>query len=147
MAPVVATIEVDRPAAEVFAYATDPSRFHEWQKGVTAGHLDQPGEPSVGARCVTTRRVGFSDRAVISEITCFEPPRRWGIEGIGGPIRARVDVVVEPLAEDRSRLTITVDFEGHSIGRILVPLMVVPEARKEMPDNLAKLRRELQRSA
>jgi hypothetical protein len=58
-----------------------------------------------------------------------------------------VDVVVEPLAHRRSRLTITVDFEGHGIGRILVPLMVVPEARKEMPYNLAKLRRELQRSA
>jgi hypothetical protein len=28
--PVVTTIEVDRPAAEVFAYATDPGRFREW---------------------------------------------------------------------------------------------------------------------
>jgi hypothetical protein len=36
MAPVVATIEVDRSAAEVFAYATDQNRFHQWQKGVTA---------------------------------------------------------------------------------------------------------------
>jgi hypothetical protein len=81
MAPVVATIEVDRAAAEVFAYATDPSRFHEWQKGVTAGHLDQPGEPSVGARCVTTRRVGFSDRPVTSEITCFRTAQEVGHQG------------------------------------------------------------------
>jgi hypothetical protein len=35
----------------------------------------------------------------------------------------------------RSRLTITVDFTGHGIGKLLVPLMVRPEARKEMPDN------------
>jgi hypothetical protein len=28
---------VDRPAAEVFAYATDPTRFHEWQHGVIDG--------------------------------------------------------------------------------------------------------------
>jgi uncharacterized protein YndB with AHSA1/START domain len=28
MAPVVASIEVDRPAVEVFSYATDPRRFH-----------------------------------------------------------------------------------------------------------------------
>ena len=26
------SIEVDRPAEDVFAYATDPSRFHEWQQ-------------------------------------------------------------------------------------------------------------------
>jgi uncharacterized protein YndB with AHSA1/START domain len=147
MAPVVASIEVDRPAVEVFTYATDPSRFHEWQKGVTAGHLDGPDEPSVGARCITTRRIGLADRPSTSEITQLDPPRRWGIKGVDGPIRARVDVMVEPLTDSRSRLTITIDFEGHGMGRILVPLVVVPEARKEMPENLAKLRRQLQGSA
>jgi uncharacterized protein YndB with AHSA1/START domain len=144
MAPVVASIEVDRPAEEVFAYATDPSRFHEWQKGVTAGHLDAEGEPSVGARCVTTRRIGFADRPVTSVITHFDPPRTWGVKGVDGPIRAKVDLVVEPLTDNRSRLTITLDFVGHGIGRILVPTVVVPAARKEMPENLATLRRQLQ---
>jgi uncharacterized protein YndB with AHSA1/START domain len=33
MAPTIARTVVDRPAAEVFAYATDPTRFHEWQAG------------------------------------------------------------------------------------------------------------------
>jgi Polyketide cyclase / dehydrase and lipid transport. len=35
MAPTIASTVVDRPAAEVFAYATDPTRFHEWQQGVS----------------------------------------------------------------------------------------------------------------
>jgi uncharacterized protein YndB with AHSA1/START domain len=146
MAAVAATIEVDRSAAEVFAYATDPTTFHEWQKGVIASQLDGPDEPSVGARCITTRRIGFADRPVTSEITHLDPPRTWGIQGVDGPIRARVDVTVEPLTVSRSRLTITVDFEGRGFGRILVPLVVVPEARKEMPENLAKLQRTLQRA-
>ena len=55
--------------------------------------LRSPGpardEPSVGARCVTTRRIGFVDRPVTSEITRIDPPRRWGIKGVDGPIRAR----------------------------------------------------------
>jgi hypothetical protein len=29
MAPVVTNAEIDRPAAEVFAYATDPARFSQ----------------------------------------------------------------------------------------------------------------------
>ncbi len=145
MASVVASIEVDRAAEEVFTFATDPSRFHEWQKGVVSGQLDPPDEPSVGARCVTRRRIGFAVRPVTSEITRIDPPRRWGLKGVDGPIRASVDVVVEPLTNSRSRLTITIDFDGHGIGRILVPLVVVPEARKEMPENLVKLRRQLQR--
>ncbi len=32
MAPVIASTVVNRPAAEVFAYATDPARFREWQQ-------------------------------------------------------------------------------------------------------------------
>ena len=63
--------------------------------------------------------------------------------GIDGPIRAIVDVTVEPLAADRSRLTIAVDFDGHGIGKLLVPLVVRREARKEMPANLAALKRRL----
>jgi SAM-dependent methyltransferase len=55
---------VDRPAADVFAYATDPTRFHEWQQGLIDGHLDPPGPAQVGTKCLTTRRIGGASRAV-----------------------------------------------------------------------------------
>ena len=51
------------------------------------------------------------------ELTHIDPPRAWGVRGTDGPIRATVDVTVEPLNETRSRLTISVDFDGHGIGR------------------------------
>jgi hypothetical protein len=66
------------------------------------------------------------------------------VRGIDGPIRAAVDVRVEPLTDFRSRLTISVDFTGHGIGKILVPLMVRREARKEMPDNMAALKQRME---
>jgi hypothetical protein len=34
-----------------------------------------------------------------------------------------------------------VDFTGYGIGKILVPLMVRREARKEMPENIVALKR------
>ena len=34
MAPTIASTVVDRPAAQVFAYATDPACFPEWQQDV-----------------------------------------------------------------------------------------------------------------
>jgi uncharacterized protein YndB with AHSA1/START domain len=141
---IVASTEVERPAAEVFAYATDPTRFSEWQKGVVDGHLDQPGTPAVGARCLTTRRIGGANRPVTSELTHIDPPRTWGVRGIDGPIRAAVDVTVQPVTDARSRLTIAVDFEGHGIGKVLVPLVLRREARKEMPANLAALKGRLE---
>jgi uncharacterized protein YndB with AHSA1/START domain len=44
MPPVVTSAEIGRPAAEVFAYATDPTLFKEWQKGVVDGHMDGPAD-------------------------------------------------------------------------------------------------------
>ncbi|MEP6648506.1 MAG: SRPBCC family protein [Lapillicoccus sp.] len=142
----VTSIEVGRPAEEVFAYATDPTRFVEWQQGVVGGHMDSGDGrgPAVGDVCVTIRRIGGAERPATSRLVALEPPRAWAVRGIDGPIRAAVDVTVEPLAATGSRLTIAVDFEDHGIGKILVPLMVRREARKEMPGNLANLKIRLE---
>jgi uncharacterized protein YndB with AHSA1/START domain len=150
MSAIVASTEVERPAAEVFAYATDPARFKEWQKGVVDGHMDGSangiGSPTVGTRCVTTRRVGGANRLATSELVHIDPPRTWRVRGLDGPIRAEVDVLVEPVTDSRSRLTIRVDFAGHGIGKVLVPLLVRREARKEMPENLAALKQRMEAS-
>jgi uncharacterized protein YndB with AHSA1/START domain len=132
MSPITATAEVDRSATDVFAYATDPTRFSEWQKGVVEGHM-------------TTRRIGFANRPVTAEVTHIDPPRTWSVRGIDGPIRAVVDLTVETVADNRSRITISIDFQGQGIGKLLVPLVVRREARKEMPANLATLKALLER--
>jgi hypothetical protein len=142
--PIITTTEVAKPATQVFTYATDPTRFHEWQEGVVDGHLDKPGPPQPGAKCLTIRRIGWANRAVTSELTHIDPPRTWGVRGIDGPIRATVDLTVDSLTETHARLTIAVDFEGHGIGKVLVPLVVRPQARKEMPRNLATLKRRIE---
>ena len=78
MPPITVSTDVDRSAQEVFAYATDPTRFHEWQHGVVDGHLDRPGTPAVGDRCSTTRRIGGANRASTSEVAHINPPTTWG---------------------------------------------------------------------
>jgi hypothetical protein len=143
MPPIVSSAEIDRPAPEVFAYATDPSRFSEWQQGVVEGHMDTQA-PALGAKCVTTRRIGGANRPSTSELVHYDPPKTWGVRGIDGPIRAAVDLSVEPMTDSRSRLTISVDFVGHGVGKILVPLMVRREARKEMPDNMKALKQRIE---
>lgn len=76
------------------------------------------------------------------------PPCAWSVRGINGPIRARVDLTVEVLSESRSRLSITVDCDGHGIGRVLVPLVVrrhLPKCLRTSPGSRNKWR--LARSA
>jgi hypothetical protein len=106
--------------------------------------MEADGAPTVGTHCHTTRRIGRANRPSVSEVTHIDPPKSWGVRGIDGPIRAIVNLTVEPLTLDTSQLTISVDFTGHGIGKILVPLIVRREATKEMPTNLAALKQRLE---
>jgi hypothetical protein len=69
MAPLVSTIEINRPQDEVFAYVTDPSTFVEWQEGVVGGGMEGGRTPALGSKCTTTRRIGGSQRPSTSEVT------------------------------------------------------------------------------
>jgi uncharacterized protein YndB with AHSA1/START domain len=148
MAPIVSSIEISRPPQEVFAYVTDPSRLAEWQESLISSRPEGGGPPAVGSKAIMTRRVGRSERTMTMQLTNFSPPRSWGARGIDGPIRAIVNGTVEPLeGEAGSRVTIELDFEGHGLGKLLVPLVVRRQAQRELPRNLRSLRGQLESEA
>ena len=95
-----------------------------------------------------TRRIGRGERTMTSELTEYDPPRRFAFRGIDGPVRAVGNSTVEPLEDGtRSRVTIDLDFEGHGIGKLLVPLVVRRQARNEVPRSCRKLKERLESSA
>jgi uncharacterized protein YndB with AHSA1/START domain len=148
MAPIVSSIEIARPPEEVFAYVSDPSRLAEWQESVVSARAEVGGPPAVGSKAVTTRRIGRLERVMTMEMTNISPPRDWAVRGIDGPVRGVVNGTVEPLDDGaRSRVTIELDFEGHGLGKLLVPLVVRRQAQKEMPRNLQNLRERLESGA
>ncbi|MGH3626643.1 MAG: SRPBCC family protein, partial [Mycobacteriales bacterium] len=66
--------------------------------------------------------------------------------GLDGPIRGMVEVNVETLdGGTRCRVTIALDFEGHGIGKLLVPLMVRRQAESEMPANMRRLKERIEK--
>jgi uncharacterized protein YndB with AHSA1/START domain len=118
MSALVSTIEIDRPPAQVFAYATDPERFPEWQRDVTGVRVE--GQ----SRFVTTRRFARAERTMTQEVVRNDPPRTWAARGLDGPIRPSASITVEPLDDgQRSRVTFTLQFEGHGLGVALLPLV------------------------
>jgi len=144
MTPITTSVEIERSPAEVFAYVTDPRRMPEWQQGAISGHMDGP-MTQVGSRCTTVRKIGGREREVMTTITEYDPPRRWADRGVDGPIRAIVAVTVEPLGDaSRSRLTIDLDFTGHGIGKLLVPLVVRRQAAGEMPQNVRRIKQRIE---
>jgi uncharacterized protein YndB with AHSA1/START domain len=136
--PIVSTIDIARPPAEVFAYATDPARFPEWQKDIV--RVTPAGEN----RFTTTRRFARAERTLTQEITESSPPHRWSARGLDGPIRPIASVVVEP-HDGGSRVTFSLDFEGHGVGVGLLPL-VRRQARRGTPISYRNLKRLLESS-
>jgi uncharacterized protein YndB with AHSA1/START domain len=144
VAPIVSSIEISRPPEQVFSYVTDPSRLAEWQESVVSTRTEASGPSDVGSKVAMTRRIGRLERTMTSELT-VSPPRSWAVRGIDGPVRGMVKGTVEPLnGSTRSRVTIELEFEGHGIGKLLVPLVVRRQAAKEMPRNLQHLKDRLE---
>jgi hypothetical protein len=60
---------------------------------------------------------------------------------------ATVDGLVEPLDNgERSRVTLRFELEGRGLGKLLVPLVVRPQVRRQLPRNEQKLKEVLERT-
>jgi hypothetical protein len=108
--------------------------------------VDSDDAPTdVGTRVVVIRRAGWRDIESVVEVTEFQPPTRWGVRGVDGPVRGDVTGTIEPLDNGaRSRVTLNLELEGHGIGRVLLPLFVRRQAKNEMPLNAQNLKKLLE---
>jgi uncharacterized membrane protein len=144
MAPIVESVEISKPPQEVFAYLDALERHGEWQGQIVEVVSASEGPTRVGSRATDKRRVPGGMREVTYEIIEHDPPRRTRFRGVDGPIRPVGTVTVDPLDDgSRSRVTLELDFEGHGIGKLLVPV-VRANARKQVPQDQARLKERLE---
>jgi uncharacterized protein YndB with AHSA1/START domain len=137
--------DVDRRPEDVWAYMTDPSHLPEWQLSAVAAEQLDDRPFGLGSRVRVTRHVGSRDMPMTMECTEYEPQRAWTVQGIDGPIRGRFHSEVTPIDDGRrSHVTMDLDFEGHGIGKVLLPLVVRPQVRKELPRNERLLKDKLE---
>jgi len=144
MAPMVHSVEIDRSREDVFAYATDPTRFPEWQEAVVRASRQGSGPLQQGSRISLTRRMGKREQTMTSELTEYSPPESYAFRVVDGPVRALGKGSFDALGDARTRFTFELDFEGHGIGKLLVPLFVRRQAAKELPESHANLKRKLE---
>ena len=147
MAAIVESIDIARPPEDVFWYAADFSHFPEWQAGVESVRRESGAPLAGGSRATVIRQAGPRKLTRTEEITELDPPRRWTVRGVGGPLTAIAKATIEPLDDgERSRVTIALEFEGHGIGTGLLPL-VRRQARRQLPRNEQRLKELLERGA
>lgn len=145
MAPIVHSVEIARRPEDVFAYVTDPSHFTEWQEAVVDAHAVGSEPLHQGSKVSMTRKVGRRDQTMTAELTEFSPPESYAFRVLDGPVRGFGSGRFEPLdGGSRTRFTFELDFEGHGMGKLLVPLVVRRQAAKELPESHAHLKEKLE---
>jgi uncharacterized protein YndB with AHSA1/START domain len=64
MAPITATIEIDRPPEEVFDYLSQLDKHGEWQDAIKSIEVLTPGPTAVGTRARIVREGPGGDQTI-----------------------------------------------------------------------------------
>ena len=114
------TIDVARPAEEVFAHLVDLDSLPEWQSSAVESRADEP--LAEGVRIFECRRA--LGREVHSElvVTEFEPPRQLTLKTLKGPVKFTVDHRLAE-ADGGTRLTVVAEGKAGGLMRIGGPVL------------------------
>jgi uncharacterized membrane protein len=138
MADISESIDIDRPAEEVFAYLDDLTHAVDWQASALEVSVD--GTPTrVGTRVTERRRAPGGDQAVTYEVTEHEPGRALAFSGQGGPLRIAVRFAVAPRGAEACTVEVQFSFTAGGMGRFVLPL-VRREAGEQVPGDLRRLK-------
>ena len=96
MATGEASIHIDRPPDEVFAFVADPANNPLWRKNVIRTEWLDDGPMRVGRRGRQTARLLGRHWTVEAEVIEWEPPRSATWRTVQGPVSVRSWVRVEP---------------------------------------------------
>ncbi len=147
MAPITASIEIARRPEEVFAYLDDLERHGEWQAQIVSAERQGDGPTRVGSRSSEKRRIGGREQSMSYEVTEHDPPRTFAFHGLDGPVRVVGKATIDPVGDgSSSRVSLVLDFEGHGIGKVLVPV-ARSQARKQVPKDQQRLKERLESGA
>ena len=127
-------IEIDAPAAEVFAYIADMSRNTEWQKGMK--ECRWTSEPPLRLGSTYDQVAGFMGKEIVSsfEVTEFTDGEQIRIESTGGSMPLDITRSVEPLGDDRCRVRARVRGDASGVFSVAAPMMKTMVARSVKAD-------------
>ena len=130
------TVEIARPAAEVFEALTDVARVPEWQASAMESRADGP--LAEGVRIYERRHFLGHDEETELEVTAFEPGRRLSLRTLKGPVKLEIDHRLEE-RDGRTKLHVTAEGKPHGLLRLAGPA-VTAKARQELRRDFDRLK-------
>jgi len=130
------TVEIARPAADVFALLTDVSRVPDWQASAIESRADGP--LAEGMHIHERRHFLGHDGDTELEVIALEPGRRFALRTLRGPVKLAIDHVLEE-TDGRTALHVTAEGRPHGLLRLAGPA-VAAKARQELRRDFERLK-------
>ncbi|MGQ0573344.1 MAG: SRPBCC family protein [Pseudonocardia sp.] len=133
---------INRPAADVAAYAADPSNAPSWYRNIDSVEWETPPPAGVGSRVAFVARFLGRRLAYTYEIVELVPGERLVMRTAQGPFPMETTYTWEP-AGDGTRMTLRNRGEPSGFGAVAAPVMSAAMRRANTKD-LAALKELLE---
>jgi uncharacterized protein YndB with AHSA1/START domain len=125
---------IDRPRAEVAAYATDPANAPEWYANIESAELETPGSLAVGSRMRFAAR--FMGRRLVYTYRVEElvPNERLVMTTDEGPFPMETTYSWTDIGPGATRMTLRNRGEPAGFAKVGAPVMEVAMRRANRKD-------------
>ncbi len=123
MIPVTVTVDIDRPADQVFAFVSDFENNPRWQQGMRSCRWTSPPPHGVGSTYDQVARFLGKDIVSSFKVVEHEPGRRIKITSTAGPFPITETRIVAPRGEGRSTIAAIVEGDAGKFFRLAAPVL------------------------
>jgi uncharacterized protein YndB with AHSA1/START domain len=142
---VVTEIVINRPCAEVAAYAGDPSHAPRWYVNIESVVWQTPEPVTVGSRMDFVARFLGRRLAYTYEVVELVAGQRLVMRTAQGPFPMETTYTWQPVGADQTRMTLRNRGEPAGFAKVTGPVMAAAMRRANQKD-LANLKRILEES-
>ena len=138
-----ASIDIDAPVKKVFDYLTDPRNREQWLGGIEKITDLSPGAPRKGYKWRQTGTIAGRKATADVEIVEFEPDRKFTDRAVTKNVEARITVRFAVIATG-TRVTSHAEVVRVSGMLKLLQPMIMPQVKKQLHDDLARVKKALE---
>jgi len=129
MARIEASVTIKRPVEEVFDFVTNAANVTQWRSGISESSQTSEGPVGVGATMRGVARVMGRQLKMTSEVTEYEPNRKYSTKTTSGPIPVRMSYTFESV-NGGTRVIFVGDAQLGGFLKLIEPLVVRQQQRQ-----------------
>lgn len=122
MATIKASVIINRPVDEVFAYVTDVKTWPRWESGLLQAEQTSEGPTNVGTTFRGMNQALAQRMEWTSEVTDYTPSKSWGQKIVSKGWSTEESLTFEPF-EGSTKFTLASELEMGGFFKLVAPFV------------------------